>query len=274
MAIGRKYEFDHLIHEVVALTRRLGQGNFLALYAYGSAVRGDADDWSDLDVFLISRDGDEALRRTREWMQQVYDRFQFQVDPIAMAHGGLGAGVPDEYASFLWSLRKCSRLLWGKAMIEEACLPTFEQLQRAAVQVALLCIRRLYSTSRDRPIPDALPLPDAARCQDCPAGNYVWQVVTAIVQSLRALLTVEGGGYCESKSEIADRLRARGEFGLAGLCDTARQIRGRVPRMGPVDRIPSSLATLRQAIPVIYGRLRRAMIKIGMVDPTHEPQSG
>jgi hypothetical protein len=40
-----------------------------------------------------------------------------------------------------------------------------------------------------------------------------------------------------------------------------------------VEKIPSSLETLRQAIPVIYGRLRRAMTTIGMVDPTHEPQS-
>jgi len=273
MATSRDCRFDHLIHEVVALTRRLDQGTFLALYAYGSAVRGDVDDWSDLDVFLIRRDGPEALQRTREWMQQVYDRFQFQVDPIAMPQGRLGARVPDECACLLWSLKKHSRLLWGKAMIEQVRLPTFEELQRAAVQVALLCIRRLYSISRECPVPEALPLPDAARCQECPAGNYVWQVVTAIVQSLRALLTVEGGGYCDSKSEIVDRLRARGEFSLAGLYDTAKDIRDRVPRMEPVEEIPSSLETLRQAIPVVYGRLRRAMITIGMADPTHEPQS-
>lgn len=269
-----KPEFDRLIQEIVALTQRLDGGTFFALYAYGSAVRGDADDWSDLDVVLIRRDGPEALRQAREWMQQVYDRFQFQVDPISMAEGCLGTRVPDEYASFVWSLKKHSRLLWGKEMIEEACLPMFDQLQRAAVQVALLCIRRLYSISRERPIPDALPLPDTARCQDCPAGNYVWQVVTTIVQSLRALLTVEGGGYCESKSEIADRLRTRGELRLAELCGMARDVRDRVPRMSAVDKIPPSLGILRKATPVIYARLRRAMRAIGMVDPTHEPEGG
>ena len=35
------------------------------------------------DVLLVIEDSDEAVRRMRQWMTEVYDRYEFRVDPIA-----------------------------------------------------------------------------------------------------------------------------------------------------------------------------------------------
>jgi predicted nucleotidyltransferase len=268
-------EWDELIQQVIALTREHAVEHFLALYAWGGALTGETDPWSDLDVCLVLADApkDEPTL-AKDWKLSICDEFEPRVDPSAVLMEQLSADAHWRYAGYQFGLRRTGRLLLGTDIRGQIADPTARKLCLSTVNLAFLCLRRLYSVSRDKPMPDPLPPPDPRLALYLPAsGNVAWQIVTALLQILRTLLALDGV-FVETKRQIGPALREAGRLELADWCDRAQALRKTVSRTDEMDEIPPAVQSLAEALPDLFRQLLNEMSSRGLKDPSYEPKDG
>lgn len=263
-------DFSNLISRVVDLTRSCWAEDWVVLYAYGSFVRGGMDEWSDIDVCLIRKSAN-ALSSTRSWMTQMYDTFDFQVDPVSLSIDNIGQNAPWEISVILLDLLESSRLLLGEDVRAFISVPTQHKLRLNMSYIALSCVRRLYSIPREDPLPEPLSIPDISPARQSPGGHIVWQVATTVIQLLRAIIFLEMGVICQRKICIHQYLQRQGEELLASYCADVLELRKKVPRFGPLEQVPPLLERLSLVIPGLTSRLFEGLTRHGLVDPSYEP---
>ncbi len=247
-----------LVSEVAELTARKWTGHWVALYVYGSFARDENDPWSDLDILLVRRAGEGGLAAGRQWMAEIYARFNYLVDPLLLPEEELTDRTHWANASFVQGLKRDGVVLFGDDIRPRMAEPTEGQLRICTLQLAMLAVRRLLGLSREVPAPEVLAALDVHRIKRCPAGNAAWQVTTCAAAMLRALSMLQTGRPRQDKRSIAEDLRAAGRDDLASLPEEAVRIRAAVPRWGelgagfvPVQRLASALGDL-------YGQLIRS----------------
>jgi len=274
-------EWDELIGQVVALTREHAIEHFVALYAWGGALAGETDPWSDLDVCLVQADAaGQDSDAAKDWKLSISDEFEPRVDPSAVLMGQLGTDAHWRYAGYPWGLLRTGRLLLGDDIRGRIAEPTPRKLCLSTVSLAFLCLRRLYAISRDKPMPDPLPPLDLrlARCMPAP-GNVAWQIVTSLLQGLRALLALDGV-FVGTKRQIGPALLQAGRPELAEWCDRVQALRKTVPRtddmdgVDVVDEIPPPVQPFAEALPGLLHLLLAEMSSRGLKDPSFEAKEG
>jgi hypothetical protein len=266
---------EALLAQVIAATRELGMEHLVALYLYGSLPGKGTDHWSDLDVCLIREDSDEGLEKGRTWMSGIYERFTHQVDPLVVSQSDLGPQGGWMLSGFLWGLKRSSRLLLGKDVRSAIHDPSKSNLRLSVCWFACQCIRRTYGIPRERSLPGEVsaPTPEelAAVAKNIPVGNAAWHAATLVMQALKAILFLEHDILCESKQELAEKLRQCGRQQLAELAHAAIQVRRSLPRWDPVVDV-AGIAPLLASVPGVYSQLRDAMTACDIQDPSFEPR--
>lgn len=262
-------DFCDLVDRVVDTTRLWDAEGFVALYAFGSFVRDDLDEWSDLDVCLMRKN--DALSYARGWMAQMYDAFGFKVDAIALSLANIGEQASWDVSCFLRGLRENSKLLLGEDVRALIRMPSEHKLRLSVSWVALSCVRRLYSIRREDPLPESLSVPDIFPSRPLAGGNIAWQVATTVVQLLRGIVFLETGVLCEGKSQIYGELRRWGDKSLVSHCTDAIELRREVPRFAPLEQVPPRLSRLRAVLPKLVSRLFMGLAAHGLKDPSYEP---
>jgi predicted nucleotidyltransferase len=257
---------DEVIPNVMRATEDIVGKYCVALYQYGSTAKGRIDGWSDIDVLLVRDPSEEGLEKSRRWMSWVYEKYQHLVDPIALSELALVCGTDTSIAGFVWALKIDAIFLLGRDIRDQLPWPSVEAMQRTAVEVAVLSVRRLYMISHDAKMPRVVPAYQPRMSGACLAGNWAWQLVTATHQLSRAIIALNQGRLCTTKDALSEAVNEIGDAALASALAAAACVRARVPRWGDLAEgcgITDSLAT---AIPFLYARLIKGINAKGMLD--------
>jgi predicted nucleotidyltransferase len=260
-----------LLQQVVELTRSCWTEHFVALYAYGSYVRGEMDAWSDLDVCLVRKALDAARGEGQAWATKIGEAFNQRVDPVGLDASNMGQDATWDVAPLLRSLRENSRLLMGEDVRARIPEPAAHKLRLGVSWSALRWVRNLYSIPRERPLGPSLPPLSLSLDTEIRGGSVAWGTATAVVQLVRALAFIETGVFCEEKRLLREHFVRMGDAALAHHSSDLIALRQEAPRFGPLEQIPLRLQHLAEAIPRLTSRLLEGLAKHGLEDPSWEP---
>ena len=246
----------------------------VALCAHGSFVDGEPDEWSDLDLCLLRENSEEALSAGRRWATTISQELGPIADPMLLPLDALSPCAHWGIATFAWSLRHRSRLLRGRDVRPQIAEPSEQMLLVNALSLALLCVRRIYEIDRGNELPAVLGPVSLEPDRSLPGGHMTWQLYTAAIQLLRAIVFLEDRCFCPAKSRLREHLAAAGDRELRAALALASRTRAAVPRFEAVVEVPACARPLAVTIPKLCARLRDNMASRGLPDPSHEPATG
>ncbi len=246
---------DDIIQEVVRSTEDMVGAHCVALYTYGSIVKGAVDEWSDIDVLLVRDAAEEGLQRCRKWMGYLYERYKCVVDPMVLRELSLVTGTDASIASFAWALKTKAVLLLGMDVRERVPWPSVRALQVSAADIAVLSMRRLYMMPQDMNVPPEVPEYRPGMSGTCPAGSWIWQLVAAAYQLCRAIMVLSQGRLYAPKDALVKAVEQTGDAALVSALAAAKKVRGSLPRWDDSAKGCDSTDMLGAAIPVLYRRL-------------------
>lgn len=257
---------NDIILEVVRSTEDVVGAHCVALYTYGSIVRQEVDEWSDLDVLLVRDAAEEGLQRCRKWMGYLYERYKCVVDPMVLPELSLVSGTDAGIAGFAWALKTDAALLLGMDVRERVPWPSVRALQFSAADIAVLSVRRLYMMPRDMNIPPEVPAYRASMSGTCPAGSWVWQLVAATYQLCRAIVVLSQGRLYAHKDTLVKAVEQTGDAALVSALAAVKKVRGSLPRWDDSAKGCDSTEMLGAAIPLLYRRLLEGIRCSGLQD--------
>jgi predicted nucleotidyltransferase len=261
---------DALLRETIGVTRATWSEAFVALYAFGSVVRGETDEWSDLDVCLVRHPSDEGRLAAREWFRSLKSAFGWRVDPTILPVTALCEDATWQIAFLLLCLRERSWLLLGDDIRTDILSPPDRWLTLDNCSAPLRFLRMLYGIPRDRPVPRSLPALDCAAGRALPNGNLAWTVASTALNILRVIANLGAGTFSDSRCGLPADLRSQGEHGFALICEQALSLRPCVPRFAALADVPVPVLRVAASVPPMAERLYDMMADREVHDPSWE----
>jgi len=258
-------DVQELLTPLVEETRSMWNDECVALYVYGSAVRGNMDAWSDLDLLLICKDTEKSRPFFQEWYKRVRDVAlprPITVDASVIRVPYLKEPNVD-YGSMLLSLKDDSWLLLGDDVRSEIVTPSQELLRQVVLDSMWRYVINRYGLPND-PLPATLP-PLEISCEAEPTKwSPAWQVSMTVIQILRAFLFFETGALHHKKGDLLPAFQKFGDEGLADICAKALQCRKIFPRMGAIRKLAPPLPELVDVVPKLVSRLAASVQQRGL----------
>lgn len=262
------HDLEKQMAAAVELTRTNATDDFLALYAYGSSVRADADESSDLDLCIVLRSSDTAIASLRSWAVRMEEAFGSRADAAGLFTSNMGDDATWDVSFLLHALRANSRLLVGEDVRYLIGKPSEHKTQINVALVALATLRRLYSLDFENELPERLPRLDISHVNSDSPHGAAWQVYSCVMQNLRAILYLESGVFAESRVDICQQLEGCDEPFLIGLVSKTVELRAKAPRFDRSGDASDVAASLLDCVPDLASRTRDAMDKHRLRDPS------
>ena len=260
-----------LLDRAVDITKSIWSDAFIALYAYGSIVRGEADDWSDIDMCLIRRPCDEHRLAARAWFRTLKDTLGDKIDPTVLPMVALHESAAWHIACTLHCLRDQSWFLLGRDIRARILAPSDHWLRLDNCQAPLRMLRALCEIPCDQPLSRPMRAPRCTLDRSVLNGNIAWAVSGAVVCVLRAIVNIQTGIFSNGRRSLSAELRSLGERDLMALCEEALELRGQVPRFAPLTSMPPAVPHLAWSLSALADRLFDTMTAHGLRDPSYQP---
>ncbi len=262
------------VARAVALAEELPPGSVIALYLYGSVLRGEADAWSDVDLCLIFPDTPTAWTECPRWANRLLQESAFRVDPLVLCETTLGADAPVELAVARACLLRNSRLLIGEEVRDRVAPPSPRVLALDACACALRWVRQAYEIPPETDFPERPAALDPARVAPSALGNAAWRVYMTTLHLLRALVLLTSGELPESKAALL-RAASQSLGEPAGQCCVdATALRRTLPRFDALPHWPPELPRLGRALPALAEQVRSHMRRRELADLSQDRADG